>query len=207
MAENKFMINPHDEKYDMQEYYWGVRPSVICFEVLKKMGFDRRVKVLDIGCGEGRNAVFFARNGYDVTAFDSSVKGVEKTKLLAEKACVKINTFQADVNEFRLSDKFDVLFSTGALHYIPADLRGCVFENYKDFTNTGGLNVFSVFVRKPFIEKAPDGEATAHKWKSGELFGYYHDWAIEFCTEEIFDCNSSGIPHQHATNRIIASKR
>ena len=103
------MENPYDEKYDQEKYYWGIRPSDICFEVLKKMPFDRRVKLLDIGCGEGRNAVFFARNGYDVTAFDSSAKGAEKTKLLAERAAVKINVFQADINKYRLSEKFNIL--------------------------------------------------------------------------------------------------
>jgi hypothetical protein len=33
-----------------------------------------------------------------------------------------------------------------------------------------------------------------------------HDERYEFCTEEIFDCMSSGVPHQHAVNRIIARK-
>lgn len=33
------------------------------------------LKLLVIGCGEGRNAVFFARNGYEVSAFDLSTKG------------------------------------------------------------------------------------------------------------------------------------
>ena len=68
------------------------------------------------------------------------------------------------------------------------------------------LNVFSVFVHKPFIEKAPDAEKTAYKWISGELLTYYHDWKIEYFVEEIFDCVSSGVPHKHAVNRIIARK-
>ena len=58
------MKNQYDEKYAQPSYYWGVRPSAISFEVLKKLPPDRRVRLLDIGCGEGRNAVFFARNGY-----------------------------------------------------------------------------------------------------------------------------------------------
>jgi tellurite methyltransferase len=125
---------------------------------------------------------------------------------LADQANVQIKTFQANVNEFRLQEEFDILFSTGSLHYIPPSLRSEVFENYKGFTRPGGLNVFSVFVKKPFIGKAPDGEPTAHKWISGELFTYYHDWLIEYCTEEIFDCTSSGVPHKHAVNRMIARK-
>jgi hypothetical protein len=39
---------------------------------------------------------------------------------------------------------------------------------------------------KPFIAKARDGEVTARKYRSGELFTYYHDWKIEYCIEEIF---------------------
>jgi tellurite methyltransferase len=198
--------NQYDEKYDQEAYYWGVNPSLSCFEVLKRMPPDHQVRLLVIGCGEGRNAVFFARNGYDVTAFDLSTKGVEKTRQLAGKASVELNVFQADVNEYRLSDEFDVLFSTGVLHCIPEGLRAEVFENYKSFTSPNGLNVFSVFVKKPFIAKAPDSEATAQRWISGELFTYYHDWRIEYCTEEIFDCMSSGVPHQHAVNRIVARK-
>ena len=200
------MKNPYDERYDQQSYYWGLRPSPICFEVLKILPPEKPLKLLDIGCGEGRNAVFFARNGYDVTAFDMSEKGLEKTKMLASKSSVKIEVFNANIKEFRLSENFDILFSIGVLHYIPKELRSEIFGNYKNYTNIGGLNVFSVFVHKPFIETAPDAEATAHNWLSGEVFTYYHDWKIEHCTEDIFDCMSSGKPHKHAVNRIIARK-
>ena len=200
------MKNQYDEKYAQASYYWGVKPSHTCFEVLKRMPPDRRIRLLDIGCGEGRNAVFFARNGYDVTAFDLSPMGVEKTRRLAEQAGVKVELFEANIVEFRLKEPFDVLFATGVLHYLPQELRAEVLENYKAFTNPGGLNAFSVFVAKPFIGKAPNGEASAQKWISGELFTHYHDWRIELCAEEIFDCNSGRVPHQHAVNRMIAVK-
>lgn len=107
---------------------------------------------------------------------------------------------------YRLEEDYDILFSTGVLHYIPSELRKDIFKNYKVHTKKDGLHVFSVFVRKPFIERAPEREPNSHKWISGELFTHYHDWKIEFCTEEIFDCMSSGIPHKHAINRIIARK-
>lgn len=164
------------------------------------------LRLLDIGCGEGRNAVFFARNGVQVSAFDTSRRGVEKTKQLAADAGVPIKAFEADINDFHLTEPFDVLFSTGVLQYVPPERRKDLFDNYRRYTGPGGLNVFSVFVKKPFIGEAPDAEETSHKWISGELLTYYHDWKIEFCTEEIFDCMSSGVPHQHAISRIIARK-
>jgi len=157
------MINPYDTKYDQETYYWGVRPCSMCFDVLKLLPPDRPLRLLDIGCGEGRHAVFFARNGYEVSAFDLSEKGVEKTRLLADRCRVQVKVFRADLNWFRLEEEYDILFSTGVLHHIPASNRQEIFENYKCMTRTGGLNAFSVFVTKPFIEPAPDVEPTAHK--------------------------------------------
>ena len=206
MNENERTREQYDEMYKGESYYWTVRPSAMCFEVLKCMPPDRPLKLLDIGCGEGRNAVFFARNGYEVHAFDISEKGLEKTERLAEQAGISIHTFQADLNQFRLNEEFDILFSTGTLHCCNPSLRTAIFENFKEYTSEGGLNVFSVFVEKPFIPEAPDADANSHPWKSGELFTLYHDWKIELCTEEIFDCMSSGVPHQHAVNRVIARK-
>ena len=199
-------MNLYDERYERPGYYWGKKPSNSCYRVLQMLPPDRPLRLLDIGCGEGRNAIFFARNGYQVTAFDTSARGVEKTKQLAADAGVPIEAFAADINEFRLTEPFDVLFSTGVLQYVPLEQRKDLFDNYRAYTSPGGLNVFSVFVKKPFIGKAPDAERTAYKWISGELLTYYHEWKIEHCTEEIFDCNSSGIPHRHAVNRIIARK-
>ena len=200
------MKNLYDERYECPGYYWGKVPSATCYRVLQMLPPDRPLKLLDIGCGEGRNAIFFARNGYQVTAFDASPKGIEKTKQLADDAGVPIEAFIANINEFQLTESFDVIFSTGVLQYIPQERRKDLFENYRKYTSPGGLNVFSVFVKKPFIEKAPDAEQTSNKWISGELLTYYHDWKIEYCTEDIFDCMSSGVPHQHAVNRIIARK-
>jgi tellurite methyltransferase len=200
------MRNLYEEKYSGKTNYWGITPSPLCLKVLSMMPFDKRIKLIDIGCGEGRNAIFFARNGYEVTAFDSAMAGVEKTKHNAEQAGVQINVFQADLNEYRLKEKFDVIFSLAALHYIRPELKKEILDNYRDFTNDGGLNAHAVILEKPFIPRAPDAEETAYLWRSGEIFSYYGDWQIEHCEEGIFDCNSSGVPHKHAFNRIIAKK-
>jgi hypothetical protein len=66
--------------------------------------------------------------------------------------------------------------------------------------------MMSAFVKKPFIEKAPDAEATAHHFVSGELFTHYQDWFIEFCAETVFEHASGGVPHRHAMDLIIARR-
>jgi tellurite methyltransferase len=195
-----------DESYAKDGYFWGVNPSHMCFRVMEILPPTRRLKLLDIGCGEGKDAVFFARCGYDVSAFDLSEIGVEKTRRLADHANVHVNVFRADFHDFRLDSDYDILYSSGVFGYMKPELRGEILENYKKYTAPGGLNAFQTFVAKPFIKPAPEREKERHYFRSGELFTYYHDWYIHTADEYIFDCNSSGVPHKHATNHIFAEK-
>lgn len=189
------------------EYYWGVNPSPGCLKIVTLMPPDRHLKVLDIGCGEGKDAVFLARCGYDVSAFDISKSGIEKVKRLADKAGISVNAFTADILDYRLDCSYDILYSSGVLHYIRPELRNEIMENYRNCTNPDGINAFNVFVRKPFIPPAPEREKHSHYWRSGQLLSYYHDWFIEDFSEVVFDCNSSGVPHQHAMNVIYARRK
>jgi len=162
------------------------------------------LKLLDIGCGEGKDAVFFARCGYIVSAFDLSEVGLEKTRKLAEKAKVKVHLFKANLWHFRLTENYDILYSSGVFAYIKPEIRAEIMKNYKSHVNEGGLVAFQTFVEKPFIKRAPDRTRDSYSWKSGELFTYFHDWYIENCCKYVFDCNSSGVPHKHAANRLFA---
>jgi len=197
--------SPYEDDYRKNEYFWGVAPSTMCLKTLELLPPERPLKLLDIGCGEGKDAVFFARCGYDVSAFDISEAGLEKTKRLADKAGVHVRTFRANLCDYRLDENYDILYSSGVLHYIKPELRDEVMENYKAHINNNGLAALHVFVKKPFII-APKGKEdhSSLYWKSGQLFTYFHDWYIEHCTEYVFNCNSGGIPHRHAANRLFA---
>ncbi|TLS50742.1 helix-turn-helix domain-containing protein [Paenibacillus antri] len=199
-------ISIYEDAYKTPDYYWGTEPNTACYQVLRIRPPTRRLKLLDIGCGEGKDAVFFARNGYEVTAFDVSDAGIEKTKKLADKIGVHVNVFKADLLDFRLDTHFDILFSSGVLHYIKPDYRDEIFMNYKQFTNPEGVHAFNVFLEKPFIAPPPEREENAYKWYSGELLSHYHDWLILESSETVFDCNSSGIPHKHAMAKMISQK-
>jgi len=199
-------ITIYEEAYKTPEYYWGTEPNQACYRVLQLMPPTKPLKLLDVGCGEGKDAVFFARNGYEVSAFDISDAGIEKTRSLADKIGVHVHVFKADILDFRLDTHYDIIFSSGVLHYIKPEYRKEIFDNYKQFTNENGIHVFNVFVNKPFIAPPPEKEPNAFKWYSGELLAYYHDWLIKESSEVVFDCNSSGIPHQHAMTTMIAQK-
>ncbi|OCT13352.1 XRE family transcriptional regulator [Paenibacillus pectinilyticus] len=199
-------ISIYEEVYKIEGYYWGNEPNAACYQLLQLMPPKQHLKLLDIGCGEGKDAVFFARNGYDVTAFDISDAGIEKTKRLADKIDVHVNVFKADILDFRLDSNFDIIYSSGVLNYIKPEYRNELFNNYKQFTNSNGLHCLNVFVNKPFIGPPPEKESNSYKWQSGELLAHYHDWLIKDTSEIVFDCNSSGIPHKHAMTTVTAQK-
>lgn len=199
-------ISEYEERYKKAGYYWGITPSAMCFEVMKRLPPTRPLRLLDIACGEGKNAVFFARNGYSVTAFDAAETGLEKAKKLARDIGVEINFFRANMLDFRLESKFDIIFCSGALHYIPPKLRAEILSNYKEHTADGGLHALNVFVNKPFIRRSIDKDSSVTQWISGELFTHYADWLIDWCGESVFDCMSGGVPHQHCMDTMYAIK-
>lgn len=196
-------LSPYEEYYGGGDYFWGVVPSTMCLKVLELLPPVRPLRLLDIGCGEGKDAVFFARCGYDVSAFDISEMGLEKVKRLADAARVNVRTFRANIWDYRIDEGYDVLYSSGVLHYIKPELRAEIMENYRTHVNASGLVALHTFVGKPFVERV-DKQKAVWLWKSGELFTYFHDWFIESCSEYVFNCNSAGIPHKHAANRLFA---
>lgn len=201
-----FVVSDYDKRYDTADYYWGITPNNLCYEIMKLRPPVKPLKVLDIGCGEGKDAVFLARNGYIVTAFDLSETGIEKGKKLAEKCNTYVDFFKADITDFRATEYYDIIFSSGVYHFIKPEIRKEITANLKEYTNKSGIHAINVFVDKPFVKIPPDKDANRFRWKSGELFMLYHDWKLHKTEEYIFNCNSGGIPHQHCMEIMIEER-
>jgi tellurite methyltransferase len=202
--------SPYDRRYREvgSGFYWGTKPSILCRGVLDYLPPPRgaRPSLIDLGCGEGRNAVYLGAHGYQVTGLDLSEVGLAKAREYAAHAGVDLVTIQADLRTCRLLGTYDVVFSTGTLHYLAPELREERFRHLKECTSPHGLHAVSAFVDKPFIPRAPDAAEEAVPFRSGELMGYYADWEILHSSEEVFDCLSGGVPHQHAVCRVLARR-
>lgn len=205
------VLTKYEDKYKQDGYYWGITPNRLCYEIMKLMPPTKPYRILDIGCGEGKDAVFLAKNGYQVSAFDLADSGLKKARELADRNHVDVDFFRANINEFILKDTYDIIFSSGVFHYLEQEKRKDFVEMLKKHTAENGLNVVNVFVEKPFIQMAPDMEENEKKikkpWYTGELDSYYHDWLFHERSELIFDCNSGGVPHKHCMDVVIAQKR
>lgn len=196
----------YDQRYLEKEHYWGNEISEMAINIVELYPVQGKPKILEIGCGEGANAVFLAKNGYHVTAFDLSKTAVEKTTKLADKCEVQISTFIADLNDYLPDEKFDIVFSSGTLQYLLPEKRSAFMKAIQNSTNINGIHVLHTFAHKLYIPLAPDAESTEFLWRSGELLEMYQDWRIERFVEQIASCNSGGTSHEHSHNRIWARK-
>jgi SAM-dependent methyltransferase len=91
-------VNGWDERYAKEEYVYGTEPNrwlVANAGRIKPGG-----RVLCLGEGEGRNAVWLAGQGFSVEAVDGSAVGLEKARRLAAKQGVHLCTTVADLGAF-----------------------------------------------------------------------------------------------------------
>ncbi|WP_227352705.1 methyltransferase domain-containing protein [Haladaptatus salinisoli] len=191
--------------YGREEYYWGTEPNELA-ESVPKFAPDREVPTaVDIGAGEGRDAVFLAERGYDVLAVDPVPNGLDKAERLAEERGVEIRTREADVNDLDFP-AMDAVYSCGTLQYLRPENRVRQFERFKADTTDGGIHVLFAFVDHPDIPTPPDWGANEHFYDPGELRSYYDDWTVLADDEFVFDDDSGGEPHRHAAETLVARK-
>jgi len=116
-----------------------LEPSEECYCVAarwKKRGFE---KLLDFGCGLGRHSVFFARQGFCVSAFDLSADGVEHLRGWASKENLAIDARVTDMVTLPYKGgTFDCLFAYHVIsHTDSVGIRG-IFNEIKRVVRPGG---------------------------------------------------------------------
>jgi SAM-dependent methyltransferase len=122
-------------------------------------------RALDIGMGQGRNAVFLAIKGWDVTGFDISDEGIAVARKNAERAGVKLNAIRESDEAFDYgSEQWDVI----VFMYEPFPLDSAAYvERLRKSMKPGGLIVIESFGPMPGrtaqIEIDPDKLLPAFK--------------------------------------------
>ena len=116
------MSHPADfwnDRFSADQYIYGVEPNAFVEEAAAAWLSDPH-EVLDLGGGEGRNAVHLAEQGHTVTAADYSAEGLRKTTRLASDAGVDVETLQVDVRDWTPDRTWDAVVTT-FLHLAPEE--------------------------------------------------------------------------------------
>lgn len=124
-----------DERYRTEGYVFGTEPNRFVVEHLSGLPPGR---ALDLGSGQGRNAVWLARHGHRVTAVDLSPVAGEQARRLAAEAGVTIDFVTADLSTWQPErSKFDLVL----LSYLQLDQewRRTVHRGAADALAPGGI--------------------------------------------------------------------
>ncbi len=99
--------NVWDERYAGDDLVWSAEPNRF---LVAQVGVLPPGRALDLACGEGRNAVWLAECGWDVTGVDFSKVGLDKARRLAEARGVTVQWELADVTEYTPApESFDLV--------------------------------------------------------------------------------------------------
>ncbi|MCA9887264.1 MAG: class I SAM-dependent methyltransferase [Anaerolineae bacterium] len=111
----------YDALYQEQRHALG-EPTQAFVDFFKK--YDRSsVQVLDLGCGQGRDALFIARLGHHVTGVDVSPTGIEQLLADAKNENLAISGLVADLCNYSPDATFDVVVIDRTLHMLDAEPR------------------------------------------------------------------------------------
>lgn len=133
-----------NQRYADEHYAYGTLPN----DYLKEKSAELRPgKILLPAEGEGRNAVFMAKLGWEVEAFDQSTAGKNKALLLAEHHDVKISYTISDVENIRYPENsFDALAFIFA--HFPTEQRRNYHRKLDGFLKPGGNLIIEGFSKK-----------------------------------------------------------
>lgn len=137
------MTNFWDERFSSKEYVYGTAPNIHFQKVIDLMPPG---KILIPGEGEGRNAVYAAKLGWDVHAFDSSEEGRKKAMDLAAKKKVTIRYDISDYQSFKSTEKYDAIALI--FTHMPPNIRKEVHRKFIELLKPNGVLIMQVFSKE-----------------------------------------------------------
>lgn len=136
-----------DERYSDEEYAYGTQPNTFLADAAKLIGCDKtpgHKRVLSLAEGEGRNAVFLAEQGCQVTAVDASAVGLAKAEKLARERGVTITTQHLNLADLEIQpDSWDVIISIFC--HVPLSIRKQLHRKVVAGLRPGGILLLEAY--------------------------------------------------------------
>jgi len=155
--------------------------------------------ILDVGCGSGRDSIFFAENCFDVTGIDISEEAIKKAKESAEKQNLKVRFDVMDVEELSYKDEtFDAIYSNAVLHFTKLKESGA--EIYRVLKKNGIAFITIILSTTDMQTNETKGKGSIERIMSA--FGKFR--VLEKREVEIIDEKPE--PHKHEILVLVMKK-
>lgn len=187
---------------------WGDKPNDLLFKVYNKVEAGSRF--LDLGCGQGRDSLFMLREGFQVTAVDSSLKGLESIKnevAASELPQDRISLFCEDIVDFTIKENdYTIINIFNALQFLlKTDAIELIHKSKKALRDKGYIIIAGFMVDDPSYLKMSDKKCCF--FEQQELKKIFSDFQIVFYEEKkVLDKGHQGSPEPHIHSVVKKSK-
>lgn len=196
----------YNQKYSNQDFYWGLKPHELVLKSIEYLKKDS--KILDLGCGEGKDSFFLAKQNFDVTSVDISEIGIKKLNQYSKINNLNIKTHISDIKSYLTKcESFDFIYAINILQLIDVKNVYDVINNMKEKTKPNGYNIIASFIAENEKQKEFMLSKNKYFFDEGELKKLYSDWKILFYEEKLGDWETHGEKeHRHYKVNLITQK-
>ena len=130
---------PYDRYYQKENYFGDPYPGLKEFFGT----YPHKGHVLDLGCGQGRDALYLARQGFTVTGVDISQVGLDQLSAVARAEHLDITVILADIHSWDMQGDYDMILLDSMLHFYRKDIpvETALVHNVAYTLESGGLLV------------------------------------------------------------------
>jgi cyclopropane fatty-acyl-phospholipid synthase-like methyltransferase len=161
---------------------WDIgRPQKKFVELVRKGEITG--SVLDIGCGTGEHALFFAEQGHEVWGIDSAPLAIQKAQEKAAARGLTVHFLVLDALDlFRLNRKFDTATDSGLFHTLSDEDRPLFVNNLATVLSPGGK-----YFMLCFSDREPAGYGP-RRITEGEIRDSFREgWSINYIRVATFE--------------------
>jgi tellurite methyltransferase len=182
---------------------WG--PPSTLYEQLCDL-LPPRARILDLGCGDGRHAIFFARRGFKTIGVDISDVAIHHLEQNAGPLAGMIDCRRDDISSLWPLGRFDLVICHGVLNSLPPDSWRQVLDTVRMHTRMGGMCAVVVFSHTETV-------SGAHPYVVADfpvalLEEAFANWQTILRDRYVRTHDHDGIGcHVHVVERLVATRR
>ncbi|MBV8047306.1 MAG: class I SAM-dependent methyltransferase [Paludibacterium sp.] len=203
-------VRSFDEFYGGCDNYYGTAATGQLIHYMQKYGVNGPGDAMDLGCGQGRNALYLGHHGYRVTGVDCSAVAIDDLNRQADSAGLSVQGIVADIVSFPLPSRaYQMIVAHTSLDHLNADDGRRVARRIMAALAPGGILFAAVFLDDdPGCHGREQASETAghikHYYRPEEFLDLFADLTVLAYQQERSLDTSHGEAHYHSTAFLFA---